>query len=201
MLNKETDKKLEAFTNAIYSKAIEESHVIAIQLQSKENELIKKAEAEISAETNKYKKAKKAEIKATESRRVNAKMTENKRALLQYRKDCATQTYSQVIEKLKKFTESDEYLPKLKELLTKGINILGENMSEIVYLRPEDMHFADELKAYAKDDDLSFAEGHFALGGLEIACTCKSKKIDLSFDSAMEDMVGHFSELSGLSFR
>lgn len=195
----EKDKKLELFTNAVYSKAIDESHSMAIELQKKEKELIDKAEADVSADINRYKNAKLAEIKARESRRITAKMTENKRALLQYREDCANEAYEEVGNKLRAFTETDQYLPKLKELLTIAIEILGDNVEETVYLRSADMHYEDELKYYSKNKDLSFEEGHFILGGLEVLCSSKNKKVDLSFDSAMEDMVGHFTELTGLS--
>ena len=48
------------------------------------------------------------------------------------------------------------------------------------------------------DLELTVLEGDFRLGGLCLYCPKKRVRADLSFDSAMSDMVGHFSEISGM---
>ncbi len=194
----ETDKKLEAFTDAIVDAAIAQSKTITDELREKQQEMIDRAEAEISAEAERYKNAKIAEIMAREGRRVNSKMTDNKHTLLQYREDCATETFSQVKEKIVRFTSSEDYLPHLKKLLQKAIDALGYGFSAEVYLRREDMHFADELLSAASGVSLAFKEGNFALGGLTVVCPSMGRRVDMSFDAALGDMVGHFSELTGL---
>ena len=61
------------------------------------------------------------------------------------------------------------------------------------------MRFADELMNSASGVSLAFAEGSFALGGLSLVCLSKGRRVDMTFDSALSDMVGHFSELAGLN--
>ncbi|MEG1241897.1 MAG: V-type ATP synthase subunit E family protein [Oscillospiraceae bacterium] len=195
----ETDKKLEAFTAAIILEATDDSHNIALELSQRQEQLIAKAETAIAADALRYKNVKIAELRARESRRINTHMTENKRTLLQFREDCATEAFAAVRKKIADFTASDEYLPHLTALLEKAINILGYGFTAEVILRRADMRFADALHASASGVSLAFSEGSFILGGLCVSCASKGLRIDMSFDSALSDMLGHFSELTGLN--
>ncbi len=194
----DTDKKLEAFTDTIIAEATREADKITLELRNKQNELIQKAEASIAAEAERYEKSSIAEVKAAEERRISAKLNSNKHTLLEYREAWANEMHKQVISRINAFTASDEYLPHLKELLKKAIDTLGYGLSAEVFLRPEDMKYADELLASTAGVSLAFTEGDFALGGLRVICHSKGQRIDMSFDTALNDMVGHFSELAGL---
>ena len=195
----DTDKKLEAFGNAILGEAIEESRRITDELHKRQEEIISGAKAEISADAERYVNVRISEIQAREGRRVAARMTENKHTLLQYREDCATESFAKVSARIEAFTASEDYLPHLKTLLRQAVEALGYGFSATVYLRPEDMRFADELMNSASGVSLAFAEGSFALGGLSLVCLSKGRRVDMTFDSALSDMVGHFSELAGLN--
>ena len=196
---KDTDKKLAAFSDTVLTEAIEESRRITDQLKKKQNELIARAEKEIAEETDRRVKNRVAEIKAREGRRVAGKMTENKRALLQFREDCATQTFEQAKQQIAAFTASEEYLPHLINLLQRAVGVLGYGFSATVYLREEDMRFADELIKSVTGVSLAFSAGSFSLGGLSLVCQSKGRRVDMTFDSALGDMVGHFSELAGVN--
>lgn len=195
----DTDKKLEAFGAAIITEAIDESRRITDELLKKQYEMVDKAEAEIAEETARRTKTRIDEIKAREGRRVAAKMTENKRALLQYREDCAAETFEQIKSRIAEFTASENYLPHLKALLQKAVGVLGYGFSATVYLREEDMHFESELMKSVSSVSLAFEAGSFTLGGLSLVCQSKGRRVDMTFDSALGDMIGHFSELSGLN--
>ena len=69
----------------------------------------------------------------------------------------------------------------------------------MVYLRPEDMHFSDELQESVTGVNLAFREGDFYLGGMRVVCPSKGQRIDMSFDTAMSDMLGHFTEITGIN--
>lgn len=195
----DTDKKLEAFTGTIIAEAIDEAHAITLGLRQKQDEMIKQAEADIAAEADRYEKASIAEIKAAEERKISAKRNEIKHALLEYRETCAAETYKAVRGKISEFTASPEYLPHLKKQLKKALDTLGYGFSAEVFLRREDMHFADELLASVSGVTLAFTEGDFSLGGLRVVCASKGQRIDMCFDTALNDIVGHFSELAGLT--
>ena len=194
----DTDKKLEAFTDAILTKAIEDSQGIVRELSQKEQDIISKKRAEIEAEANRYAETKISEINAREAYRVNSRMTENNRTLLQYREDCANETNAEVRVRIAQFTESNAYLPHLKKLLKKAVDVFGYGFAAEVQLRPEDMHFADELVQTVSGVSLAFKEGHFELGGLCLYCPAKGKQVDLTFDEALNDLMDHFAEITGL---
>ncbi|NCC66685.1 MAG: hypothetical protein EOM14_00635 [Clostridia bacterium] len=193
-----TEKKLEEFTNAILTKAIEESQGIVRELSQKELDIISKKKTEIEADANRYAQAKISEIRARESYRVNSRITENKRTLLQYREDCANETFAAVINKIRQFTQSPEYLPHLKMLLQQAVEVFGYGFSAQVQLRPEDMRFADELAKSVSGVSLAFSEGSFSLGGLKLYCQARNKLVDMTFDESLFDIMGHFAEITGL---
>ena len=193
------DLKLGAFTDAIISEAIEESQNIVRELSLREKDIMQKAENDVSAEMEHYKRTRFAQIFAEESRRVSSRMTENKHTLLRYREDCAVETFKEAQDKIAAFTASEQYLPHLKALLNKGIGLMGYGFSAEILLRKEDMHFADELLESTYGVSLAFSEGDFTLGGLCLYCPSKGRRIDMTFDAALGDMVGHFAELTGLS--
>ena len=45
---------------------------------------------------------------------------------------------------------------------------------------------------------LAFSEGDFVLGGLRVFSPAKGQRIDMSFDTALAEMVGHITELTGM---
>ncbi len=198
MTTPETDTKLESFISAIVSEAVEESQDIARELRIRESDLIAKAEIEIAAEMERYKTVEITKIKAAERKRVNARMTENKLRQLQYREACAKEVFGDVKKQINAFTASDKYLPHLQRLLKQATDILGYGVSAEVLLRREDMHFAEALLDSAYGVSLAFSAGSFTLGGLCVNCPAKGKRVDMTFDAALGDMVGHFTELSGL---
>ena len=194
----DTDVKLEAFTDTIIAEAVGEAHNITLELREKQDAIIKEAEHSLALEAERYKKSSIAEIKAAEERRISAKLNSNKHTLLEFRESCAIEMHKQVQDKINEFTASEEYLPHLKELLKRAVDTLGYRYSAEVFLRPEDMKYADELLASTVGVSLAFSEEAFALGGLRVVCHSKGQRIDMSFDTSLSDMVGHFSELAGL---
>lgn len=194
----DTEKKLEAFTDTIISAAICQADVITADLRAKQDALIKEAEASIADEAKRYEAAEIAEAKAEAERRISAKLNANKHALLEYREFCANEIYNQVQTKISEYTASEDYHQQLKKLLQEAIDTLGYGLSVEVFLRKEDMRFADELLASTSGVSIAFCEGEFSLGGIRVVCHSKGRRIDMSYDTALNDMVGHFSELAGL---
>ena len=95
--------------------------------------------------------------------------------------------------------EQPEYGNTLKEQLWRALDAVPGARSARVLLRREDMRFAQSLNAASPGVRLSFEEGGFSLGGLVFECAEKGRKIDLSFDAALEDLEGRFSEITGFS--
>lgn len=192
------EKKLEAFTNTIISEAIEDAHTITLSLRSRQAEIIEKAEKRIAEEAERYQKTMIAELKAEQERRISAKLGENKFTLLEFRETCTQEIYGQVERKVAEFTDSPAYLTHLKNLLKAALATLGAAAEAEVYLRAKDMSFQAELAAVVPEARLRFLEDGFSLGGLLVVSPSKARRIDMSFDTALADMVGHVSELAGL---
>lgn len=191
-------KKLDAFTKSIHRSVIEESYEVLLDLRDRETDIMGRAEREICAEVESYKTRRLAEISAKESHRVTTRMTENKRTLLQLREEQARAAFDQAREMIVDFTESDKYLPHLCSLLQKAVDILGYGFAAEVILRPQDMKYTDALLSSVRGVSLAFREGDFTLGGLCLYCSSKGRQVDMSFDSALADMVGRFADMSGL---
>ncbi len=195
---KDTDKKLDEFTGAIITDAIEDSKKIVLELRDKQEKLISKADTDIAAEAMRYQNVRIAEIKTKENLRINARMTENKFKLLQYREEWANIAFLEVRNKIVEFTASEEYLPHLELLLKRAIEFSGYGHLVEISLRSDDMHYADELIHSVTGVSIAVTEGSFSLGGLRVICPSKGQRIDMSFDTSLNDMVGHFAELADL---
>lgn len=192
------EKKLDAFTNTIISEAIEDAHAITLALQRRQTEIIEKAEIGIAEEAERYQRAAIAEIRAEQERKISTKLGENKFTLLEFREACTQEIYEQVERKVIEFTDSPAYLTHMKNLLKTALSTLGAAAEAEVYLRAKDMHLQAELSAAVPEAHLRFSEDGFSLGGLLVVSPSKARRIDMSFDTALADMVGHVSELAGL---
>ena len=102
-------------------------------------------------------------------------------------------------ERIKSAAAGKDYGKMLCALFKKALDAMPGAERVTVLLRPEDMGQSDALKRAFPDVELSFAEGEQALGGLVADCPELSRRVDLSFDSALEDLEGRFAETTGFS--
>jgi vacuolar-type H+-ATPase subunit E/Vma4 len=189
--------RLDSFIGSIMNEAKSDASAILEELRSEQEKAVREMEDAISAEAARYQAAKIAEISARESRRVSAHMTENKLKLLEFRESCANEVYKEVAKKISEFVDSPEYPDYLVSLLNEALKAVGSCSSADVYLREEDMHLKEKL-ARSTGASLTFHAGAFSLGGLRVICKAQGRRVDASFDTALEELKGHFSELTGL---
>ncbi len=192
------DAKLKSFVDSIMAESRHESEGILADLKRRRDKDLAVIRRELDAEVSEYYERRSLEIKARESTRVSARAAENKRQLLQFREDCAKNVFSEVQKKIEAFTHSSDYPEHLGKLLRKAVEQLGYGFAADVHLRREDMQYSDYLLTQVSGVSLAFREGTFTMGGLRLTCPARGRRIDLSFDSAMSDLVGHFSELTGM---
>ncbi len=193
-----TEKKLQNFVDSIMDESRRESENLIKDFEQRRDRELAVIKRDLEAETASYYEHKSLEIKTRESTRISARAAENKRQLLQFREDCARSVFAQVRKKITSFTDSEDYPPHLGKLLRKAVSQLGYGFAAEVHLRREDMKYADYLLTQVSGVSLGFKEGTFLLGGLRLVCPARGRRIDLSFDSALSDLVGHFSELTGM---
>jgi len=192
------EQKLDIFREAVLNKSSAEAAGIRESLEVRHREDIKRIGYQLREQSDRYEQAKKSDISIREARRVSFHRNHNKHVLLQYREDCAKEVFAMARERVEEYVRSDEYPLHLAELLKKAIMQLGYGFEAEVYLRPEDMALEQTLTSAATGAMLSFYEGVFTLGGIRLVCPSRGLRIDMSFDSAFTDLIGHFSELSGM---
>lgn len=188
---------LEAFAAAITDSARAEAESLRSGAERRESETVSAFEAEKRRETQRRIDAKKAKSSERTSRLINAGKLRCRHELLQFREDCAEESFSALRERLEKFARGPEYAGCLGSLLLKGLSFIPGKGAVKVYLRGADLRFADKLAAAAPDYELTFEAGNFLLGGLILISGASQRRVDLSFDSAVEDLSGRFSELTG----
>ena len=192
------EEKLYSFTQTALREATRDAQRIKDELRAKHDKAMAEVHIKYKAEISRWREAKAAEVRSAEMRRVNTVLADNRRAMLDYRESCAQDVFEALPERIRAFTESDAYPAHMVRLLRRAYESIGGNAPMELCLREKDMHLREKLCAALPEATLTVVEGNFTLGGLCLSCPDKRMRADLSFDSAMADMVGHFSELSGM---
>jgi len=193
------EEKLKAFVEVVQTEAIREAVEMRSELKRQRKAALRLERVRLIRETESYRDKRCGEITIRERRRVAAHMSRSHHQILRYREDCANEVFNMVQERIRSFTASDEYAGHMELLLGRAVKIIGSGVGADVYLRAEDMHLSPLLEHSVSDVRLQFIEGKFALGGLYVSCPSAGIRVDLCFDSAMSDLLGHFSEISGMA--
>lgn len=190
-------EKAARFTAAIMDDALTRARDVEEAVKASESAELTEFEAQTLAEAERRVAAGLELARSKEEKRVTAGLLKSRRALLQYREDCAQEVFDELRERVAAYPDRPEYEDTLCELLFKAVGALPGTGGVRVYLRPADLRFADRLRREAPNAELSFAEGGFALGGLIAESEESAMRVDMSFESALEDLSGRFSELTG----
>ncbi len=191
----EEKSKIEGFTSAVITAAEQHAARINEETEQLEREAIDNYAADLKAAAAKRRAAALADAKVRENKRVVSEGLAAKRSLLQFREDCAADVFAEVRRRVLALHDSAGYAGTLKDQLLRALSAVPG----VVELRHEDMARAADLAAAAPGVELKFVEGAFTLGGLVLDCAEAGRKIDLTFDAALEDLEGRFSEITGFS--
>ena len=136
---------------------------------------------------------------AEAGRGVSRHMLDNKRTLSLRRKEMAQEVFALVRAKIAAFTRTDAYTRRMAALMTEAAGYLAGAKEVLVTLREEDMGLRQILTDAVPLMHLTFQPGDFRMGGLVAESPDLGLRVDASFDSAAEELSGHFAELFGLS--
>lgn len=195
----ELNKKLDHFTATILAEATAETERALAELKEKHNSSYSAAEDRVLGETYHYIRTEVARIKSDAGRRISRHMLDDKRALYLRREEIAREVFGEVRDKIIAYTAGAAYPERLKVLCRRTADALNGADDIRVYLRAADRKLADALSAAVPGVKLQFLEGSFVLGGLVAESPSLGRRVDATFDSAMEELDGHFAELFGLS--
>ena len=189
--------KLQGFSRAILDAANLRADELLAEADERERSTLEDYKANARARSAQRVAAAKSEIAAREEKRVMTETMAARRSVLALRGECAAQVMDEVRERLRHYPETAEYTDTLCALLKKGLAVCPGAKSARVLLRREDIDRVDALARCAGDVKLEFAGAFISLGGLIIEFPEERRRVDLSFDTSLEDLSGRFAELVG----
>ena len=193
------NQKLDRFTAKILAEAASESRRAMEEVQRRREQRIQEAEDEVLKEAYDYIHTEVSRIQAEAGRGVSRHMLDNKRTLSLRRKEMAQEVFALVRAKIAAFTRTDAYTRRMSALMTEAAGYLDGAKEVLVTLREEDMGLRQLLTDSVPLMHLTFQPGDFRMGGLVAESPDLGLRVDASFDSAAEELSGHFAELFGLS--
>lgn len=193
------NQKLDRFTAKILAEAAAESRRAMEEVQRRREQRIQEAEDEVLKEAYDYIHTEVSRIQAEAGRGVSRHMLDNKRTLSLRRKEMAQEVFALVRAKIAAFTRTDAYTRRMAALMTEAAGYLDGAKEVLVTLREEDMGLRQILTDSVPLMHLTFQPGDFRMGGLVAESPDLGLRVDASFDSAAEELSGHFAELFGLS--
>lgn len=187
--------KINSFINSIKDTAAEKRAAISAETKEMLNSERAEMEAQAKKSADDYIKAKTASIKLEAGRRISESAAECRKKVFSRRNEIADKTLSSVAEKLRAFTQSDEYKSFLFESAENILKIFGGG-SITLLVRPEDMKYESELEATL---DVSVSEdASIKIGGVKGINSIVTLLIDDTLDSRLEQQKRWFEENSGL---
>ena len=193
------NQKLERFRQLVLEDAQKERGRIMEDVDQQRRQRLDAAQAEIRRRVDAEKQQKAEAIQAETGREISRRMMADKRQIATRREAIGHEVFDAVREKLLAFTETEDYLPHLKKLYVQAFAALGNPYDGVILLRREDMDYSRELAQVLPGRHVQFQEGGFVLGGLIVDCHSRLLRADQSYDTALDDLDGHFAELFGLS--
>lgn len=191
--------KFDRFKQLVLEEALQDQQALRTQVAQERSRRLREAEEQIKRETDEYVQERARAITSETGREISRRMLADKRAVAAQRETIAADVFAAVREKILSFTETEEYLPHLKALYVDAFQALGNPYDGQILLRPQDMQYARELAASLPGRHVTFLEGDFKLGGLIVDCQSRLLRADMSYDTALGDLEGHFAELFGIS--
>ena len=193
------NQKLDRFTAKILAEAAEESRRAMEEVRRRREQRIQEAEDEVLKDAYEYIHTEVSRIQAEAGRGVSRHMLDNKRTLSLRRKEMAQEVFALVRAKIAAFTRTDAYIRRMAALMTEAAGYLAGAKEVLVTLREEDMGLRQALADTVPLMHLTFQTGDFRMGGLVAESPDLGLRVDASFDSAAQELSGHFAELFGLS--
>lgn len=195
----ELDQKLDSFIQIILKDAQAEREATLQELKQQWNERINAIEIQLLTEAYHYIQDEISALRAEAGRSISKNLMEDRKKVSEAREKIAHEVFDAVRIKIREFTKSPDYTAHMEQLFLHAFQALGSPHDAVVFLRPEDLSMQQSLAALMPASYIEFKEGSFSLGGLILDCHSKMQRADVSFDTALSDLNGHFAELIGLS--
>ncbi|MBS6216263.1 MAG: V-type ATP synthase subunit E [Clostridiales bacterium] len=195
----ELSEKLDRFTALLLSQAAAENERTMQELKEKHDAALSSAEDQILLEAYTYIHGEVSRIRSEQGRKVSRHLLECKQALYRRREEIAGEVFSLVRERIGTFTATPAYAGQLRARLLEAAARLEGAEDLALYLRSADLPLGAQLREALPGRSLDIHPGPFVLGGLILESDSLRLRLDASYDTAMEELSGHFASLVGLS--
>lgn len=195
----ELSEKLDRFTALLLSQAAAENERTMQELKEKHDAALSSAEDQILLEAYTYIHGEVSRIRSEQGRKVSRHLLECKQALYRRREEIAGEVFSLVRERIGAFTATPAYAGQLRARLLEAAARLEGAEDLALYLRSADLPLGAQLREALPGRSLDIHPGPFVLGGLILESNSLRLRLDASYDTAMEELSGHFASLVGLS--
>lgn len=185
-----------AFFKAIDDASREQTQSVMASMQLYKEQQLKAANETAQLKYDEYMKAA-ADRLLNDSRAKTERLSlEMRKEVTLYRAEITERVFSEVSKKLTAFTKTEEYTSLLENSI-KAISEICKDSPFTVYIRSEDMHLADKLKALGSFNLEESSE--IKLGGVFALCEEKSLRLDDTLEARLSQQRASFLESSGLS--
>jgi vacuolar-type H+-ATPase subunit E/Vma4 len=191
--------KLLHFTQVLMDEANAETHAVEEEIEAARKQARTRAEDQVLQESYQYIHSEVLRLRTNSGRTISRQMQDNKRKLYLRREEMSREVMDQVRAKLANYVKTPAYRNKLRDLLKDAAAQLGDITRLTLYLRLEDRAYASFLEKSCESLEITVKEGSFAVGGLIVESDERALRVDATFDTALEELNGHFAELFGLS--
>ena len=189
-------EKLNSFVSAMLTEAQSEADEILRKAEAEEKTALDEYEAALAAKSAEQKTARAAAAALQSAKRLASARLKCRRELLEERERCAALVYDAVRARLETYPAAPGYGEALVKLARAGAESIPGSGPLTVSLRAQDLQYAPMVTA-ALGGETAVLTGTFRLGGVILARPDAHRRADLSYDSALADLQGRFSDITG----
>ncbi|MDM8156258.1 V-type ATP synthase subunit E [Amedibacillus dolichus] len=136
------------------------------------------------------------ELQSEYAVRLSRLHDETDRRLMKKRNELAESVFSEVIEKIREFTESKDYEALLSDKARELSQLSYPHPS--IYVREADLSYADQIRNAFTDGAEVCADDSIRYGGMRLECLVSGIVIDETFDARLNEQKEWFYQNSGL---
>ena len=192
-----SNSKISSFLQAINKYAEEQRDNIKKELEQFKRQELEKAEHEILSDVYIMIQKEMAEVRSKISKDLSHKEIEGRKELCKQRKERMDNVFSEVQEKLDKFTRTQDYLTFIEKCSQKMSHVLTFP-DVMLYVRKEDLIFATQIKDAFKNECKINSSDEIKLGGIYGYSELGGIVVDETLDAKLEEQHKWFAENCGL---
>lgn len=187
------EEKMRDFLDTILNEANREADILKSKADEREKAELEAYEKELIIANEKAYQEACLQLDDREKKRMETVRAGQKKRLLEKRETFITDLHANVEKRLEDLRKSENYVEVLRNLQQKALN-LSKNIGGLCILLDEaDMKYVEDIRVEGLDYEAMDLEH----GGLIAQTRDGRRRIDMSFKTKMEDLVGNFSELTG----